>query len=129
MIVPPVFPCRSVYLFVPVSRSPFSPGSHQAHPQFPVYIRFTIHFADGTRQEFTPASSGSAVPAGWFGEDLSDRELRLVEWNNREREEISGVTAEFQRNLKEVRTVEIDCLDPATPGALLAVTGTPAEEQ
>ena len=92
-------------------------------------FRFTIHFADGTRQEFTPASSGSAVPAGWFGEDLSDRELRLVEWNNREREEISGVTAEFQRNLKEVRTVEIDCLDPATPGALLAVTGTPADEQ
>lgn len=44
MIVPPVFPCRSVFLFVPVSRSPFSPGSHQAHPQLPVYIRFTIHF-------------------------------------------------------------------------------------
>lgn len=44
MIVPPVFPCRSVYLFVPVSRSPFSPGSHQAHPQLSVYIRFTIHF-------------------------------------------------------------------------------------
>lgn len=44
MIVPPVFPCRSVSLFVPVSRSPFSPGLHQAHPQLPVYIRFTIHF-------------------------------------------------------------------------------------
>ena len=44
MIVPPVFPCRSVSLFVPVSRSPFSPGSHQAHSQLPVYIRFTIHF-------------------------------------------------------------------------------------
>ncbi len=91
-------------------------------------FRFTIHFADGTRQEFTPASSGSAVPAGWFGEDLSDRELRLVEWNNREREEISGVTAEFQRNLKEIQSVEIECLNPSAPGALLAVTGTPAEE-
>ena len=44
MIVPPVFPCRSVFLFVPVSRSPYSPGLHQAHPQLPVYIRFTIHF-------------------------------------------------------------------------------------
>ncbi len=44
MIVPPVFPCRSVFLFVPVSRSPYSPGLHQSHPQFPVYIRFTIHF-------------------------------------------------------------------------------------
>lgn len=44
MIVPPVFPCRSVSLFVPVSRSPFSPGSHQACPQLSVYIRFTIHF-------------------------------------------------------------------------------------
>ena len=44
MIVPPVFPCRSVYLFVPVSRSPFSPGLHQSHPQLSVYIRFTIHF-------------------------------------------------------------------------------------
>ena len=44
MIVPPVFPCRSVSLFVPVSRSPFSPGLHQARPQLPVYIRFTIHF-------------------------------------------------------------------------------------
>ena len=44
MIVPPVFPCRSVYLFVPVSRSPFSPGLHQARPQLSVYIRFTIHF-------------------------------------------------------------------------------------
>lgn len=44
MIVPPVFPCRSVSLFVPVSRSPFSPGLHQARPQLSVYIRFTIHF-------------------------------------------------------------------------------------
>ena len=44
MIVPPVFPCRSVFLFVPVSRSPYSPGLHQARPQLPVYIRFTIHF-------------------------------------------------------------------------------------
>ena len=39
MIVPPVFPCRSVSLFVPVSRSPFSPGLHQARPQLSVYIR------------------------------------------------------------------------------------------
>ena len=44
MIVPPVFPCKSVSLFVPVSRSPFSPGLHQARPQLSVYIRFTIHF-------------------------------------------------------------------------------------
>lgn len=44
MIVPPVFPCRSVSLFVPVSRSPFSPGLYQARPQLSVYIRFTIHF-------------------------------------------------------------------------------------
>ena len=44
MIVPPVFPYRSVYLFVPVSHSPFSPGLHQSHPQLPVYIWFTIHF-------------------------------------------------------------------------------------
>ena len=44
MIVPPVFPCRSVFLFVPVSRSPYSPGLHQSHPQLSVYIRFTIHF-------------------------------------------------------------------------------------
>lgn len=44
MIVPPVFPYRSVSLFVPVSRSPFTPGLHQARPQLSVYIRFTIHF-------------------------------------------------------------------------------------
>lgn len=73
MIVPPVFPCRSVSLFrsgfpftfqsrfasgspsasrlhpihhplpvslfASVSRTLFSPGSHQAHSQLPVYIR------------------------------------------------------------------------------------------
>ena len=44
MIVPPVFPCRSVSLFASVSRMLVSPGSHQAHSQLPVYIRFTIHF-------------------------------------------------------------------------------------
>lgn len=91
-------------------------------------FRYVVTFADGTRQEFTLESTGAAVPSGWFKGGGPDRKLRLVEWNNREREEVSGVTAEFQRNLKEIRTVEIDCLDPATPGALLAVTGTPAEE-
>ena len=30
--------------FSTVSRSPYSPGLHQSHPQLPVYIRFTIHF-------------------------------------------------------------------------------------
>jgi len=44
MIVPPVFPCRSVSLFASVSRMLVSPGSHQAHSQLAVYIRFTIHF-------------------------------------------------------------------------------------
>lgn len=91
-------------------------------------FRYIIHFADGSRQEFAPENSGSAVPAGWLRETLSGRNLRLVEWTNREREEISGVTAEFQRNLKEIQSVEIECLNPAAPGALLAVTGTPADE-
>ena len=85
-------------------------------------FRYIIHFADGSRQEFAPENSGSA------GETLSGRNLRLVDWTNREREEISGVTAEFQRNLKEIQSVEIECLNPSAPGALLAVTGTPAEE-
>ena len=75
-----------------------------------------------------PENSGSAVPAGWLKETLSGRNLRLAEWTNREREEISGVTAEFQRNLKEIQSVEIECLNPSAPGALLAVTGTPADE-
>ena len=91
-------------------------------------FRYIIHFADGSRQEFAPENSGSAVPAGWLRETLSGRNLRLAEWTNREREEISGVTAEFQRNLKEIQSVEIECLNPSAPGALLAVTGTPAEE-
>lgn len=100
-----------------------APGGERAK-----LFRFTIHFADGTRQEFVPETGGNAVPSGWFGGALSARKLRLVEWNNREREEISGVTADFQRSLKEVQYVEMESLDPAAPGALLAVTGTPAEE-
>ena len=58
-----------------------APGGERAK-----HFRFTIHFADGTRQEFAPENSGSAVPAGWLKEMLSGRNLRLVDWTNRERE-------------------------------------------
>lgn len=33
-----------IFLFASVSRVLVSPGLHQSHPQFPIYIRFTIHF-------------------------------------------------------------------------------------
>ena len=55
MIVPPVFPCRSVFLFVPVSRSPYSPGLHQARPQIPVYIRSPSTSGFAFRLRFTCA--------------------------------------------------------------------------
>lgn len=68
MIVPPVFPCRSVYLFVPVSRSPFSPGLHQARPQLPVYIRspsitdfsFRLRFACACQSRFASVSPSAS---------------------------------------------------------------------
>lgn len=59
MIVPPVFPCRSVSLFVPVSRSPFSPGLHQSHPQLPVYIRSPSTSGFSFRLRFTYACQSS----------------------------------------------------------------------
>ena len=55
MIVPPVFPCRSVFLFVPVSRSPYSPGLHQSYPQLPVYIRSPSTSGFAFRLRFTCA--------------------------------------------------------------------------
>ena len=68
MIVPPVFPCRSVYLFVPVSRSPFSPGLHQARPQLSVYIRspstsgfsFRIRFTYACQSRFASVSPSAS---------------------------------------------------------------------
>ena len=40
----PVHHPLPVSLFASVSRVLVNPGSHQARPQFSVYIRFTIHF-------------------------------------------------------------------------------------